>query len=93
MIHIINLVLLCDKRRADGGTLPLKELSPSGTGDFDFELAEGKDEIPFHAKLVAGKGYMHFPIPPRFDRILDARYRRYIKSQNACDCVIVSEHI
>lgn len=50
-----------DERNSEGGGVPLDKLSGVGAGGFYWELAEKKQDIPWFATFVAGKGYVHFP--------------------------------
>ncbi|EEU36453.1 uncharacterized protein NECHADRAFT_81213 [Fusarium vanettenii 77-13-4] len=50
-----------DERDSKGAGVPLDKLSGVGAGEFYWELAEKKQDIPWFATFVAGKGYVHFP--------------------------------
>ncbi|KAM0433392.1 hypothetical protein ACHAPT_004270 [Fusarium lateritium] len=50
-----------DERNAEGGGVPLDQLSGKAAGEFYWKLAEEKQDIPWFATFVPGKGYVHFP--------------------------------
>lgn len=50
-----------DERDSEGAGVPLDKLSGEFAGEFYWDLAEKKQDIPWFATYVAGKGYVHFP--------------------------------